>query len=74
MKARSNIFTINNWVFNSSKRSHRFRCQVCSKLIEDGSTVTIERRGKSSHGYHIECFNDSFAGQAALARENERKS
>lgn len=74
MQPRPNIFTINNWAFNPSKRSHRFRCQVCSRLIEDGSTLTVERRGKASHGYHAECFNSSLAGQAALARENDRQS
>ena len=74
MRLRSNIITIPNWTFNAAKRKHRFRCQVCAKLVGDGSTLIIERRGKSSHGFHADCFDGSFEAVAALAREAERQS
>lgn len=73
MKLRSNIITIKDWHFNPAKRSHRFRCQGCGKLVEDGSALVIERRGKTSHGYHADCFEGSSAGKAALVREAERQ-
>jgi hypothetical protein len=31
----------------------------------------VERRGRSSHGYHADCFN-GLAAEAALARDAER--
>ncbi len=49
-------FTITNWTHNPARRKHRFRCQTCARVIADGSDVVIERRGRSSHGYHAECF------------------
>ena len=72
MKLRSNIFAIENWVYNPARRKCRYRCQTCMKLVPDGSHLVVERRGKTSHGYHSDCFNSSFEGVAALARETER--
>ena len=63
--------TIANWSHNPARRKSRFRCQACAKLVADGTTLVIERRGKSSHGYHADCF-DGASGQAAMAREAER--
>lgn len=71
MKLRPNIFTIEGWQHNPARRKSRFRCQGCAKLVDDGSTLVIERRGKSSHGYHAECFHGA-AADAALERQAER--
>lgn len=72
MKLRPNIFTIANYRFDPKRRKHRFRCQACCKAVADGEALTVERRGKSSHGYHADCFETSVAGAAAIAREVER--
>ena len=51
-------FRITDWSHNPARRKHRFRCQVCDRIIGDGADVVIEKRGKSSHGYHTDCFKD----------------
>lgn len=71
-KPRPNIFTIENWVHDPKRRKHRFRCAECQKLVDDGTTLIVERRGTSSHGYHGDCFHTGQAGAAAAAREFER--
>ena len=53
------VFNIANWTHNPAKRKARFRCQECACIIEDGNDILIERRGKSSHGYHTDCFENS---------------
>ena len=62
------IFEIKNWSHDPKRRKHRFRCMECDKIISDGTDVVIERRGKSSHGYHKQCFGSGLSSQAALAR------
>ena len=69
MLPRPNILTIRKWVHDPKRRKSRFRCQGCGKLVADGSTLMVERRGASSHGYHADCFYTSAAGQAALERD-----
>jgi hypothetical protein len=71
MRQKPNVFTIRAWRFDPKRRAHRFRCQGCAKLIADGSDVVLEKRGRSSHGYHAECFT-GLAAEAALARDDER--
>lgn len=68
------LIRIDDWRHEPRKRRRRFRCQECQRLIGDGTRVVIERRGKSSHGYHAACFDAALAGprpsnaKAALAR------
>jgi len=71
-----NPITIDNWTHDPARRKRRFRCGSCSKLIEDGSNVVIERRPGGAHGYHADCFDaDTWNREAVLARaakETER--
>ena len=66
------LFQIKNWQHNPRRRKHRFRCQQCSKIIEDGLDIVIERRGKSSHGYHVSCFCKQDESRGAIARNPEK--
>lgn len=73
MKPRPNLFTVSNWTHDPKFRTSRFRCQTCACVIADGGDVVIERRGKSSHGYHAECFaKGGPAATAARLREEAR--
>ena len=72
MKPRSNIIRIDDWTFNPAKRAHRFRCAACSKLVEDGTDLVLERHGKRSTGWHAHCFDNTEFGALAKQREAER--
>lgn len=72
MLPRPNVITIRDWVHDPKRRKSRFRCQGCAKIIEDGAMLVIERRGKTSHGYHSDCFHASSAGASARSRDYER--
>jgi hypothetical protein len=71
MRPRSNVYTLRDWCYDPKRRAHRFRCQGCARVIDDHTDVVVERRGRSSHGYHADCFN-GLAAEAALARDAER--
>jgi len=74
MKPLPRIFTITGWTHDPHRRKHRWRCQGCQRVIEDGSDVTVERRGRASHGYHSECFKTSSGGYAARLRDHEDRN
>ena len=57
MNRPARVFTIENWHHDPKRRKHRWRCQECQRIIDDGHDVTVERRGNSSHGYHRSCFS-----------------
>lgn len=65
------LFSIKNWQHNPHRRKHRFRCQQCQIIIKDGSDLVIEKRGKSSHGYHLACFCKQDQSRGAIARNPE---
>jgi hypothetical protein len=73
MKRRSSIIRISDWVFNPSKRAHRFRCGTCRCIIQDHSNIVLEKWPRSSTGYHADCFDNSAEGAAANARDAERR-
>jgi hypothetical protein len=72
MKRAPTVFTVRAWVFDPKRRAHRFRCQGCAKIIQDGGDVVMERRGKSTHGYHAMCFTGLAAEAATLRSEEQR--
>lgn len=61
MKPAPRIFTIRNWTHDPKRRLHRWRCQECMSVIKNGCDVVVERRGRSSHGYHLTCFEAAVA-------------
>lgn len=65
----TSIFTIDNYQHQPARRKHRFRCQVCQRLIDDGDTAVVERRPGGAHGYHGDCWAvGGINVQAAKAR------
>ena len=49
------------WTYDPSRRNRRYRCVTCGKIVEDGSSIVIERvHGTSntrSRAYHRKCWD-----------------
>ena len=73
------IMYLRGWKHDPARRKRRFRCQACGKLVADGGSVILERRGQSSHGYHGECWratvdtpiSAAFAARARAIRDGQ---